>query len=123
MAEPRGIPVIFDQGTGILEENPPTGGEPTLRAAVEAEAAVACASGDKLLGGPQAGIVCGQGDWIAKLKANPLLRALRVDKMTLAALKATLRLWLSDSGRIPVQAMVGAEPETSRLARWRSSRG
>lgn len=111
MAGRRGIPVIFDQGTGILEESGATRGEPTIGAAIEAGAAIVCASGDKLLGGPQAGIVCGRAEWIAMLKANPLLRALRVDKMTLAALEATLRLWLSGPGRIPARAMIEGEPE------------
>ncbi|HET6617347.1 MAG TPA: L-seryl-tRNA(Sec) selenium transferase, partial [Gemmatimonadota bacterium] len=111
MAGRRGIPVIFDQGTGILEDSGATRGEPTIGAAIEAGAAIVCSSGDKLLGGPQAGIVCGRAEWIAMLKANPLLRALRVDKMTLAALEATLRLWLSGPGRIPARAMVEGEPD------------
>ena len=106
----RGIPVIFDQGTGILEESAATRGEPTIRSATKAGAAIVCASGDKLLGGPQAGIVCGRADAIASVKRNPLLRALRVDKMTLAALEATLRLWLADPARVPARAMVEADP-------------
>ncbi|HET6361693.1 MAG TPA: L-seryl-tRNA(Sec) selenium transferase [Gemmatimonadota bacterium] len=110
MGAARGIPVIFDQGTGILEESAAARGEPTIRSAIEAGAALVCASGDKLLGGPQAGILCGRGDAIASVKRNPLLRALRVDKMTLAALEATLRLWLSDPGKVPAWAMVDAEP-------------
>ena len=112
MASPHGIPVIFDQGTGILEESEATRGEPTIRGAIQAGAAIVCASGDKLLGGPQAGILCGRADAIASVKRNPLLRALRVDKMTLAALEATLRLWLSDPGKVPARAMV----ETDRAA-------
>jgi L-seryl-tRNA(Ser) seleniumtransferase len=114
MGAVRGIPVIFDQGTGVLEESAATRGEPTIRAAIQAGAAIVCASGDKLLGGPQAGIVCGRADAIASVKRNPLLRALRVDKMTLAALEATLRLWLSEPGRVPARAMVEAEPEALR---------
>ena len=114
MGAVRGIPVIFDQGTGVLEESAATRGEPTIRAATQAGAAIVCASGDKLLGGPQAGIVCGRADAIASVKRNPLLRALRVDKMTLAALEATLRLWLSEPGRVPARAMVEAEPEALR---------
>ncbi|HYO46724.1 MAG TPA: L-seryl-tRNA(Sec) selenium transferase [Gemmatimonadota bacterium] len=111
MAAERGIPVIFDQGTGIVEESAATRGEPTIRGAVAAGATLVCASGDKLLGGPQAGIACGRREWVARLKENPLLRALRVDKMTLAALEATLRLWLADPARVPARAMIEAEPE------------
>jgi L-seryl-tRNA(Ser) seleniumtransferase len=111
MAVARRIPVIFDQGTGVLAESAATRGEPTIRSAIEAGAAIVCASGDKLLGGPQAGILCGRAEAIASVKRNPLLRALRVDKMTLAALEATLRLWLTDPERIPARAMAEAEPE------------
>ena len=114
MGAARGIPVIFDQGTGILEESAATRGEPTIRAAIEAGAAIVCASGDKLLGGPQAGILCGRADAIASVRRNPLLRALRVDKMTLAALEATLRLWLSDPGSVPSHAMVETDPNDLR---------
>ena len=110
MGAAEGVPVIFDQGTGILEESAVARGEPTIRAAIGAGAAIVCASGDKLLGGPQAGIVCGRADAIASVRRNPLLRALRVDKMTLAALEATLRLWLLDAGRVPARAMVEIPP-------------
>lgn len=111
LAAERAIPVIFDQGTGILEASSAVRGEPTIRGAVEAGAALVCASGDKLLGGPQAGIVCGRADAVGRLKENPLLRALRVDKMTLAALEATLRLWLADPEAVPARAMLEADPE------------
>ena len=105
-----GVPVVFDQGTGILEPYAAAPDEPTVRMAVEAGAALVCASGDKLLGGPQAGIVVGDREWVARMRANPLLRALRVDKMTLAALEATLRLWLADRNEVPVQGMVAMPP-------------
>jgi L-seryl-tRNA(Ser) seleniumtransferase len=111
LAAERAIPVIFDQGTGILEESAATRGEPTIRAAVEAGATLVCASGDKLLGGPQAGIVCGRSDAVGRLKENPLLRALRVDKMTLAALEATLRLWLAHPDGVPAREMIEADPK------------
>ena len=114
IARERGIPVIYDQGTGVLEASGATRGEPTLRSAIAAGVALACASGDKLLGGPQAGILCGRADAIARLRENPLLRALRVDKMTLAALEATLRLWLTDPSAVPARAMVDADPDALR---------
>jgi len=111
MGNAAGVPVIYDQGTGILERLDTAPDEPTVRSALEAGAALVCASGDKLLGGPQAGIVVGGTNAIARLRANPLLRALRVDKMTIAALEATLRLWLRDPERIPVGRMLGAAPD------------
>ncbi|MGH7549547.1 MAG: L-seryl-tRNA(Sec) selenium transferase [Gemmatimonadota bacterium] len=108
----RGVPVVFDQGTGLLDPLAvDVGGDEVLRAAIAAGAALACGSGDKLLGGPQAGLLCGRQEVLDRVRANPLLRALRVDKMTLAALEATLRLLLEDPGAIPVRAMVEAEPE------------
>jgi L-seryl-tRNA(Ser) seleniumtransferase len=105
------IPVVFDQGTGIVRSPVRDGGEPTLRSAIEAGAAIVCASGDKLLGGPQAGILCGHASAVALIRENPLLRALRVDKMTLAALEATLRLWLGDPDGVPVRTMTEADPD------------
>ncbi len=104
------VPVVFDQGTGILEPLAAAPDEPSIRAALEAGAALVCASGDKLLGGPQAGLVLGSGEWIARLRANPLLRALRVGKQTIAALETTLRLALRDPTLIPVQRMLAAGP-------------
>ena len=104
-----GLPVVFDQGSGVLEPFGAARGEPSVEAALAAGAALVCASGDKLLGGPQAGIVAGGAEWIARLRANPLLRALRVDKMTIAALEATLRLALSAPERIPVRRMMEAD--------------
>jgi L-seryl-tRNA(Ser) seleniumtransferase len=108
-----GAPVIDDVGSGNLAADlPALVDEPPVRRSVAAGAALVCFSGDKLLGGPQAGLLVGRADAIAAARAHPLARALRLDKLSLAALEATLALY-RDPGRarreIPVLAMLTAD--------------
>ncbi|MBV9416413.1 MAG: L-seryl-tRNA(Sec) selenium transferase [Solirubrobacterales bacterium] len=92
-----------------------TDGEPPLSASVAAGAALVCCSGDKLLGGPQAGLMVGRSDAVAAARRHPLARALRIDKLSLAALEATLRLYREPKRalrEIPALAMLAADPKT-----------
>jgi L-seryl-tRNA(Ser) seleniumtransferase len=86
-----GVPVVVDIGSGLLAPDPVLPAEPDATTALTAGAALVTASGDKLLGGPQAGLLLGRRDVVERLRRHPLYRALRVDKLTLAALEATLR--------------------------------
>jgi L-seryl-tRNA(Ser) seleniumtransferase len=113
----HGIPVYEDQGSGVLFDLAPYGlpDEPTVRSSIEAGVDLVSVSGDKLLGGPQAGIIAGKKAVIDKLKKHPLARALRLDKMTLAALEATLRLYLDPERtlrEIPTLRMLTESPES-----------
>ena len=84
------VPVVVDIGSGLLRPHPRLPDEPSAAAALRAGAALVTASGDKLLGGPQCGLLLGRADLVERLRRYPLARALRVDKLTLAALEATL---------------------------------
>jgi L-seryl-tRNA(Ser) seleniumtransferase len=94
LAQKRGLTMIDDVGSGALAPGLPPGvaGEPLVSEGVAAGADLVLFSGDKLLGGPQCGILVGKSAVVGRLEADPLMRALRVDKMTLAALQATLEL-------------------------------
>jgi L-seryl-tRNA(Ser) seleniumtransferase len=108
-----GVPVIDDIGSGVLAGD--VGDEPPVRRSVRAGAALVCFSGDKLLGGPQAGILAGRAEAVDAARRHPLARALRLDKLGLAALEATLRLYRNpDLARreIPVLAMLAADEAT-----------
>lgn len=118
LARERGVASIEDLGSGNLY---PFGGgelaEPTVQEVVASGIDVVSFSGDKVLGGPQAGIIVGRKEWIDPIKENPMNRALRIDKMTLAALEATLRLYLDPEqarSKVPTLEMITAAPEALR---------
>lgn len=113
LAEKSSVPLVHDLGSGLFISLESIGlrGEPVAADAVRDGATVVTMSGDKMLGGPQAGIVLGRREAVARLRANPLARALRVDKMTLAALEATLDIYREPARamrEIPALAMLAA---------------
>ena len=117
-----GVPVVDDVGSGNLAELPVLAEEPAVRESVAAGAALTVFSGDKLLGGPQAGVLVGRQEVVARAAGHPLARALRIDKLSLAALEATLRLYREPERarrEIPALAMLEASEEelAARAAR------
>ena len=112
LAERAGLVLVDDLGSGVLVEH---GDEPSARESLAAGAQLVTFSGDKLLGGPQAGIAVGRADLVERLRRHPLQRALRADKMTLAALDGTLALYRRGRmERIPVLRMLEEPPEAVR---------
>lgn len=115
----KGLPVIEDLGSGSLVDLEQFGihDEPTVQQSVKAGVDIISFSGDKLLGGPQAGIILGKAEYIRQLKRHPLARAMRVDKMTIAALRETLYAYTDEElacREIPVLAMLGAKSHQLR---------
>ena len=111
VARAHGLPVVDDLGSGALGD---ITGEPSVGGSLRAGADLVCFSGDKLLGGPQAGIVAGRGDLVERLRRHPLQRAMRADKLTIAALEGTLRLHLEAPERIPVLRMLHEDASVVR---------
>ena len=114
---PLGLPVMVDAGSGLLDETTPwlpqrpqwLRDEPGVRQAIDAGAGLVTFSGDKLLGGPQAGVIVGRADIVATIARHPLARAMRADKLTLAALQSVALAYLSDDGTsIPLWRMATA---------------
>ncbi|MDY7040412.1 MAG: L-seryl-tRNA(Sec) selenium transferase [Chloroflexota bacterium] len=124
LAGEHGLLVFDDLGSGTLLDTANFGlaHEPTIQESVAAGADVISCSGDKLLGGPQAGIILGRAELVARLRRHPLTRALRVDKTTLAGLQATLLHYLKGEAvdKVPVWRMIAAQPDAlkRRAERW-----
>jgi len=126
VARSAGLPLVDDLGSGVLGASNTVllADEPSARESLEAGADLVCFSGDKLLGGPQAGIVVGRADLVERLRRHPLQRALRADKLTLAALEGTLALYLEPERalrevpvlRMLVEPVEGVRARAQRLA-------
>lgn len=126
LGERTGVAVLHDEGSGCLlpTERYGLAHEPTPQESIAAGVGLVFFSGDKLLGGPQAGIVAGKADLVNRLARNPLARAVRIDKLSMAALTATLLHYLRDEAEveIPIWRMISAPPEEikERATKWQS---
>jgi L-seryl-tRNA(Ser) seleniumtransferase len=125
VAQSHKLPLVDDLGSGVLQPSDTLslGDEPSAKESLAAGADLVTFSGDKLLGGPQAGIVVGRADLVERLRRHPLQRALRADKLTLAALEGTLALYLDAPERIPVLRMLRDEGVRARAERLASLTG
>src|SRR5216684_2219728 len=113
LSQRAGLPLVEDLGSGCLVELAERGiTEPTVRQSIDMGVGIVTFSGDKLLGGPQAGIIAGRKDLVARVRRHPLFRALRVDKLTIAALEITLGAYLRAAwDEIPVMRMIRMTPQ------------
>ncbi|HWH31980.1 MAG TPA: L-seryl-tRNA(Sec) selenium transferase [Egibacteraceae bacterium] len=117
VTQPRELPLVHDVGSGLLhpDARPWLADEPSMRGSLDAGADLVLCSGDKLLGGPQAGLLAGRGDLIRACRSHPLARALRLDKLRIAALHATLEAHLREpEAELPVWRMLAAAGESLR---------
>ena len=116
MGRETGVPVLYDLGSGAFVRTDP-GGEPTAAEEMAAGPAVLTMSGDKLLGSVQAGIILGDGALLGRIRSSPMMRAARVDKVTLALLEATLLAYLDPESareRVPVLRLISRAPRAIR---------
>lgn len=129
IAHKAGVPVVDDLGSGALYDTAKYGlaHEPTVQESLQAGVDIVCFSGDKLLGGPQAGIIIGKANLIAKIKKHPLARAVRADKACLAGLSATLLHYLKDEAEreVPILKMMSLtlEQVRGRAEAWAAELG
>ncbi|HEY3447759.1 MAG TPA: L-seryl-tRNA(Sec) selenium transferase [Myxococcales bacterium] len=129
IAQARGVALVDDLGSGTFLDTAPFGlsHEPTVQERIAAGADLVCFSGDKLLGGPQAGYLVGKRALVEKLEKHPLLRALRVDKVTLAGIEATLRHYQRGEAlaKVPIWRAISMTPEAAdlRATEWKKQLG
>ncbi len=122
LAAAHGLPLVDDLGSGQLLDLPDLADEPTARSSIEAGASVVCFSGDKLLGGPQAGVIVGAHAPIERIRRHPLARAVRIDKLSLAALEATLELLRDPQRALRELPVLRAAAESAEAVQARAQR-